>query len=112
MQTAISKKTALADVGAAAAGRAYTAAETEAKIRRKSAEEKVARLNKNVNEYRGGALRFPYQVAPRKRVPVELHGVKDELVSGAQVIPELVGGEEKLNGLVASGLVLRAAGSR
>lgn len=113
MQTATSKKqepaeNGTADFVASVAGKAYTQAEKEAEIRRKSAKEKIERLNKNVNEYLGGALRFRYQVAPRKRVPVELHGVKAELVSGAQVIPELVGGQDKLDGLVACGLVLKA----
>lgn len=114
MQTATSKKPEPAESGASVdfvatvAGKAYTQAEKEVEIRRKSAQEKIERLNKNVNEYLGGALRFRYQVAPRKRVPVELHGVKAELVSGAQVIPELVGGQEKLDGLVACGLVLKA----
>jgi len=83
---------------------------SEAEILRQSATEKLARLNENVNPYDGSALRFRYQVAPRKRVPAELHGVRAELVSGAQVVPELVGGEGKLTALVKRGLVLRAAG--
>ncbi len=99
MQTASGQKTAPAQ----SKGR------TEAEIRRQSANERFARLNKNVNPYDGSALRFRYQVAPRKRIPAELHGVQAELVSGAQVVPDLVGGEDKLAALVARGLVLRAA---
>ena len=114
MQTAIRKQdaevetSAPVDIGAVAAGKAHQANE----LLRNATRENIARFNNNVNPYDGSELRFPYQVAPRRRVPVELHGVKEELKPGARVIPELVGGQAALDKLVERGLVLRSAGAR
>ena len=83
-------------------------AEADAKARR---EEKIAGdakkrdiedRNAAANEYRGGELKYRYQLAPGRRWSVE----GGELRPGAEITAEDCGGQEKLDELVESGVVL------
>jgi len=76
----------------------------EAEIRRRAEAETLRHLNEDVNPYDGSPLRFPFQVAPRKRLRSRI----GELSPGAQVTAELVGGTEELRALIDRGVVLRA----
>lgn len=74
-------------------------------------EARIARLehiNASHDPYRGGRMLYPFQVAPRKRVASDY--LRGELTAGAEVRPEWVGGDEALESLVASRVVLKRAG--
>jgi hypothetical protein len=73
--------------------------------RERRARAELTKLNTNVHVYDGRRLTFPYQVAPGKKLTTGL----GELVQGARVTPELVGGQATLDRLVEKRVVLRAA---
>ena len=79
-------------------------ADREIKIQLESEARDLELLNQHVNPYRGGPLLFQYQVAPRRRLKTRI----GELVSGAQVRPDLLpGGDQDIARLVREGVVLR-----
>lgn len=80
----------------------------EAKIQQEAEASELERINRHVNEYRGDGLLFPYQVAPRRKVRTKLVA-GGFLVSGAEVKPEYVGGQDTLDSLVRGGSVLKRA---
>lgn len=80
-------------------------AERESEITKKAAAAKLEALNSHVNEYRGGGLKFSYQVAPGKHLKCRFGVLK----SGARVAAEYVGGEKRLADLVEAGAVLKRA---
>ena len=82
--------------------------ENETRIAEESRAERLANVNKHRDEYRGGKPLYPFQVAPRRKLKSE--HLRGELLSGAEVRPEWVGGERLLHKLVTEGLVIRRAG--
>ena len=95
MQTTIAKGEQVAE----------SPAQDEKRDAAESDERTLKKLNTNVHVYDGRRLTFPYQVAPGRK----LRTVVGELVQGARVTAELVGGQEVLNRLVEQRRVLRAA---
>lgn len=81
--------------------------ENEARITEEARAERLANANKHRDEYRGGIPLYQFQVAPRRRLKSIL--LRGELLSGAEVRPEWVGGEAQLRRLLQDGLVIRRA---
>jgi len=94
---------ALADELASAGDDAEAKAKREAEIERRARAAEIEGVNRARNDFRGAGLKYPYQVAPRKRIQCRF-GV---LVGGAEIRSEFVGGQAELDKLVASGAVLR-----
>jgi hypothetical protein len=108
MQEQATTETEASESPAQKRARAESLAKREAQIQEEAEAAELERANQHVNEYRGGPLRFAYQVAPRRKVKTKL--VKDGfLESGAEVKPEYVGGQATLDNLVRGGSVLKRA---
>jgi len=104
----LSELVASLEADVSAQGEGPSLVEREAEIKSAAEAAKLQRLNTNVNEFTGEALRFPYQVAPRKQLKCRF-GL---LLSGAEVRAEYVGGLARLAKLVDSGAVLRAPSAK
>lgn len=79
-------------------------AEREALIRAEAEARELTNVNENRNPYDGSPLRFKDQVAPGKQLKCRF----GTLQSGAQVKPEYVGGQERLDALWKAGAVIRS----
>ena len=84
---------------------AQAQAEREAKIAAEAQAKEIANVNKNRDEFRGGGLKFEYEVPPGKQLKCRF-GL---LQGGAQVKPEYVGGQKQLDALVEARSVLKRA---
>lgn len=80
-------------------------AEREEKIAAEAQAKELANVNTNRDEFRGGGLKFEYEVPPGKQLKCRF-GLLD---GGAQVKPEYVGGQKQLDALVEARSVLKRA---